>query len=100
MENAKKVLYPIAEEYRAKWKAADTDPKVLFFYAGDGDDEDDIVDSLRQFAHLPAAPLLAIIDIPSQQVFTNEEKNINEKVVRDMVEAFLNKKLTGKPLRP
>ena len=68
MEEAKAVLYPIAEEYIADHKAKKHNREIRFFYGGDNDD-DDIVQSLRKFAHLPSNnPLLAIVDIPSQKV--------------------------------
>ena len=68
MEEAKAVLYPIAEEYIANHKGKEQENEIRFFYSGDNDD-DDIVQSLRKFAHLPSTnPLLAIVDIPSQKV--------------------------------
>lgn len=68
MEEAKTVLLPIAQEYIAKCKAEGKEQQVRFFYGGDGD-EDDLVQSLRLFAHLPTTnPHLAIVDIPEQQV--------------------------------
>ena len=68
MEEAKAVLYPIAEKYIADYKAKKQDREIRFFYGGDNDD-DDIVQSLRKFAHLKSTnPLLAIVDIPSQKV--------------------------------
>ena len=68
MEEAKAVLYPIAEEYIADHKAKKHNREIRFFYGGDNDD-DDIVQSLRRFAHLSSRnPLLAIVDIPSQKV--------------------------------
>ena len=64
MKNAKDVLYPIAEEH----KKTEAEPDMRFFYAGDNDD-DDIVNSLRQFAALPTRnPLVVIVDIPDQKV--------------------------------
>ena len=53
MEEAKAVLYPIAEEYIADHKAKQQDCEIRFFYSGDNDD-DDIVQSLRtvSYTHL------------------------------------------------
>ena len=68
MEEAKKVLLPIAEEYIAKCKEEGDDQDVVFFYGGDNDD-DDIVQSLRIFAKISTTnPHLAILDIPEQKV--------------------------------
>ena len=64
MDSAKKLLYPIAEQH----KESEPDTEMRFFYAGENDD-DDIVTSLRTFAHLSTKdPLVVIIDIPDQQV--------------------------------
>ena len=74
---------------------------MYFFYTGTGDgSEDDIVQSLRQFASLPTRnPLLTIIDIPDQQTFTCEEKDLNEQAIREFLEGYINKTIEGKPLR-
>ena len=74
---------------------------MYFFYTGTGDgSDDDIVQSLRQFANLPTRnPLLTIIDIPDQQRFTCDEKDVNEQVIRQFVEGYINKTIEGKPLR-
>ena len=64
IENAKRVFEPIATKWCDQWKADGVNPEINFFYAGDGDD---IVDSLRNFASLPAKlPLLVMINIPNQ----------------------------------
>ena len=97
-ENAKKVLTPIATEYIAKWKAAGKDPQLLFFCAGE--DDDDIGTSLRQFAQFPKTnPLLAIVDIPSQKSYNTEVTEVTDKTVREFVEGFLDGTLSGKPLQ-
>ena len=67
IENAKRVFEPIATKWCDKWKADGVNPEINFFYAGGVDDADDIVDSLRNFASLPAKlPLLVMINIPNQ----------------------------------
>lgn len=97
MENAKKVLYPIAEEHFQKCKSDDSG-EYRFYVAGE-DDDDDIVNSLRRFAKLPTkTPLLVIVDIPSQQVFVCEEDEVNDEVVRRFLEGYTKKEIVGKAL--
>jgi len=74
---------------------------VYFFYAGSGDgSDDDIVQSLRQFANLgDATPLLTIVDIPEQVVYVSDAKDITESLIREYLTKYLDKTLDGKPLR-
>ena len=74
---------------------------MYFFYTGTGDgSDDDIVQSLRQFASLPTRnPLLTIIDIPDQKTYTSEETEVDENVVRAFLEGYFNKTIEGKALR-
>jgi len=74
---------------------------VYFFYAGSGDgSEDDIVQSLRQFANLgETSPLLTIIDIPEQTVYVSDVKDMTEPLIREYLNKYLAKTLDGKPLR-
>lgn len=98
METAKTTLKPIAEEYIQDCKKKGEDPQLIFFYAGN--DEDELSASLRMFSSLPSRnPLLAIIDIPGQQVFQSEATDVTEAAVKEFMEGYLKKTITGKPLR-
>ena len=68
VEETMALLEPLAKKYIAKWSEEKTDPEMLFYVSGPGDN-DDIRDSLRSFAKLKNdGDVLAIVDIPEQKV--------------------------------
>lgn len=95
---AEESLLSVAKEYISQWKESDEPPKMFFFYTG-MEDDDEIATSLRQFAQLPETnPLLAIVDIPEQKVYTMDGDLTADKV-RDFVDKFFKNKLDAKELR-
>ena len=63
---AKKVLEPLAKEYISKKARENMEVKLMFFIAGE---ENEMSVSIREKARLPRGdPLLAIIDVPRNQV--------------------------------
>ena len=68
-KKALELLEPLAKKYISKWSEEKTDPELLFYVSGVGEDNSEIRDSLRSFAKLATDdPLLAIVDIPDQTV--------------------------------
>ena len=65
---ATKLIEPLAKKYIAKWSEKKTDPEMLFYVSGPGEN-DEIRDSLRSFAKLKTDELvLVVVDIPEQKV--------------------------------
>ena len=63
---AKEVLEPLAKEYISKKARENMEVKLMFFIAGE---ENETSTSIREKARLPRGdPLLAIIDVPRNQV--------------------------------
>lgn len=99
VQNAKGVLLPIATKWCEKWDADGTDRKLNFFYTGNNEDEEDVVERVRGFAHLPAGnPLLVLLDIPNQCKYFSGESEITAEVVSKMIEDYLNKSLESQSL--
>ena len=68
-DKATKLLEPLAKSYISKWSEEKSGTELLFFISGSDDDNGEIRDSLRSFAKLATdAPLLAIVNIPEQEV--------------------------------
>lgn len=62
--------------------------------------QDDICDSVRDFAILPdRVPLLTILDFPEQKVYISEEKNITTELVCSFVKDYLKETLPSRPVR-
>ncbi len=98
MKIAKETLQPIAEEYLKGWKDNGEEAELIFYNAGN--DEDELSQSLRSFAALSDRnPLLAIVDIPNQEVFQSEATDVDEAAVREFIEGYLKRTITGKPLK-
>lgn len=96
---AQSALEPVAKEHISKCKETNADEQVLFFYT-DMDDDDDIPASLRSFAKLPDKnPLLTLVDIPDQMVYVKDEDQLGETQVRELLEDYQNKSITGRPLK-
>ncbi|XP_019615122.1 PREDICTED: nucleoredoxin-like [Branchiostoma belcheri] len=96
MEDAKQALQPIADASHAKTAEKGEDPDLFFFYAG----EDEIVDSLRDFASLEDRdPLLVILDIPDQKIYVCPEEEVTQEVAKDFVEKYQAGSLEPKALR-
>ena len=67
-DKAMSFLEPLAKQQIAKWAEEKAESELLFYISSPGDD-DDIRDSLRNFAKLPTDELkLVIVDIPDQKV--------------------------------
>ena len=65
-DKANDVLEPLAKEYMSKMAEESMEVKLQFFIAKEGADAPE---HLREFAKLPKRdPLLAIVDMPNQQV--------------------------------
>lgn len=98
LEQAKTILWPIAEELASR----DDTLRIGFFVAG----EDDVSDSLRDFAQLEdVVPLLAILDtlIGEKYVLNDydddgEDVELSTDVVRRFVWRFLDGSLEATPL--
>lgn len=72
------------------------DQELFFFFGGD----DEICDSVRNFAKLPdTCPLLVILDFPEQKVYKCAEKTITSEVVKDFVRGYLGETLEPLLLR-
>ena len=85
----------VALECKAK---PDPDYNILFFYT-DPKEEEDIIQSLRSFARLPAkTPLLAVLDIPRGKQYVSDADKIIEATVREMVKGFREQSLEGQHL--
>ena len=70
VSRAKEVLEPLAKEYISKKARENMEVKLMFFIAGE---ENETSVSIREKARLPRRdPLLAIIDVPRNQVSNNE----------------------------
>ena len=66
---AKEVLEPLAKEYISKKARENMEVKLMFFIAAE---ENETSVSVREKAKLPRGdPLLAIIDVPGNQVSSN-----------------------------
>jgi hypothetical protein len=66
VRRAKELLEPLAKEYISKKAQENMEVKLMFFIAGE---ENETSVSIREKARLPRAdPLLAIIDVPQNQV--------------------------------
>lgn len=62
--------------------------------------QDEICDSVRNFAKLPdTCPLLVILDFPEQKVYKCVEKTITSEVVKDFVRGYLGETLEPLLLR-
>ncbi|ESO05363.1 hypothetical protein HELRODRAFT_77825 [Helobdella robusta] len=62
-------------------------PVLKFFYEGNQSDE--VADSIRAYAQIDGkAPLLAIVDISQQKVFTDPADEIDQQIVQDLIEKF------------
>lgn len=98
MANAKALLKPVAEKYFADCKSQEKKQELRFFFASQVED-DGVVESLREFAGLPVKnPLMAITDIPQQQVFISDKAPDTQEIVSDFLQGYLNSSLTGKAL--
>ena len=102
-KNAKTTLRPIAEKYFSDCKQQGREAELCFFYCSKeedaGEDDEEIVTSLRNFAKLPERlPLLSIIDIPGQKVYVSDKTTIDAGVVEEFVRSYEAKTLSGKPL--
>lgn len=62
--------------------------------------QDEICDSVRNFAKLPdTCPMLVILDFPEQKVYKCAEKTITSEVVKDFVRGYLGETLEPLLLR-
>lgn len=62
--------------------------------------QDEICDSVRNFAKLPdPCPLLVILDFPEQKVYKCTEKTISSDVVKDFVRGYFSETLEPVALR-
>ncbi|KAL3856812.1 hypothetical protein ACJMK2_011529 [Sinanodonta woodiana] len=92
IDKARDLLMDSAKEELAKGE----DQELFFFLAID----DDICDSVRQFASLEdRVPLLVILDFPEQRVFINEATEVTKDVIKDFVKGYFNETLQPRPLR-
>ncbi|XP_072013890.1 nucleoredoxin-like [Amphiura filiformis] len=91
---AKDVLLPVAEEYKKNEK--EEDDKLHFYVAGD----EDIVDSLREFLNIKDddLPILTILDIPEQQVYKCDKKEITATIINECLTKYKEESLEFKPL--
>ena len=70
VSRAKEMLEPLAKEYISKKARENMEVKLMFFIAGE---ENETSASIREKARLPRGdPLLAIIDVPRNQVSNND----------------------------
>ncbi|CAH1232255.1 NXN [Branchiostoma lanceolatum] len=96
LEDAKQALQPIADESYAKAVEKCEDPDMYFFYAG----EDDLVDSLRDFANLDERePQLVVLDIQEQKIYVCPEEEITQEVARAFIDKYQAGSLQPTPLR-
>ncbi|XP_035690960.1 nucleoredoxin-like [Branchiostoma floridae] len=96
LEDAKQALQQIADESYAKATEKGDDPEMYFFYAG----EDDLVDSLRDFANLDdREPQLVVLDIPDQKIYVCPEEEITQEVAKAFIDQYLAGSLQAAPLR-
>ena len=81
------------------------DGLLKFFYAAEGDDDDDISQSLRSFARLPKEnPLLVILNIPEQEIYSEDQTTFQgvdwKEKAESLIKKFEKKELKMSPLRP
>ena len=62
--------------------------------------QNDIVDSIRDFANLEdRTPLLVLMDVPEQSIYVHPEGEITKDVVKTVVSDYKADKLTMKKIR-
>ncbi|XP_050410244.1 nucleoredoxin isoform X1 [Patella vulgata] len=92
IERAKELLLESATKEHQKGE----DQELFFFYGGD----DEFCDQVRDFTNLDDQnPLLAILDLPDQQVYVCPEKDITKDIVNNFTENYHNNKLTPRPFK-
>lgn len=94
---AKEVLEPLAMEYISKKAEKNMEVKLMFFIAGE---ENDASKSIREKAQLPRRdPLLAIIDVPRNQVHVCDHSEVTEENTKKFICDYLARRLMGRRLR-
>ncbi|XP_072013165.1 nucleoredoxin-like [Amphiura filiformis] len=96
MEKAKKVLEPVAEEFKKS-----PDGSKLFFFVAAAAGDDELPDNLLQFLKIDedALPVLALVNIPSQKKHVVDKKDVTAEVIKDVIAKFLSETLEFKNLR-
>nr|XP_054775609.1 nucleoredoxin-like [Lytechinus pictus] len=88
---ALEMMKPVAEEIRAAEEAKGKEPACKFIVAGD----DDMVESLQQFLSIAdeSLPMLALLNIPREQVSCCEGKEITPDLIREYYHKFVSDEL-------
>lgn len=91
IEQALELLTNPAEEYskeqKLSCKYADELPQMKFFYEGNQSDE--VADSIRSFAQIDGRdPLVAVIDMSQQKVFAGQENKIDKETICHLINQF------------
>ena len=102
-EKTIEILEEVAGDYVKRNKGKEG--LLKFFYAAEGDDDDDISQSLRTFARLPKEnPLLVILNIPDQEIYSEDRKTFEgvdwKEKAQSLIQKFEKKELKMSPLRP
>ena len=93
-------MTPIAKEYLEETKDLDPDEKLAFLYSGPNTEQDDVGNSLRGFLKLPEkGQILFATNIPSQEKYICEEKDITADVIQRLVKEFKTKTLAWSPIQ-
>jgi len=95
LKHAKEILQPLADSYAEQAQQAHEDLPIHFFYGGNNE----VVDSVLDFAGLSEENMLAIIDIPSGKVYVCEKEVVTADAAKQFITDFLNDKLEGRKLR-
>lgn len=95
LKHAKEILQPLADTYTTQSQQANEDLPIHFFYGGNNE----VVDSVLDFAGISEENMLAILDIPSGKVYVCEKEVVTAEAAKQFVADFLNDKLEGRKLR-
>ncbi|KXJ29402.1 nucleoredoxin [Exaiptasia diaphana] len=95
LKHAKEILQPLADSYMTQAEQANEDLPIHFFYGGNNE----VVDSVLDFAGLSEENMLAILDIPSGKVYVCEKDVVTAEAAKQFIDDFLSDKLEGRKIR-
>lgn len=85
----------MAESYTAEAKEKNEDLPIQFFFAGNND----VVESLLDFVGISEENMLAIVDIPNGKLFVCESEVVTADAAKQFIADYLSDKLQGRQLR-
>lgn len=96
IEQAIKVMSPIADYYSVKQKDNLVDENISFFYANDSDLSASLCEEVLKIREV--FPFLVLIDIPNQKKYICDIVEPNEEIVYTFLSCYEKKSLTGEIL--